>query len=114
MWNGVGIVREKTGLKKAQIQLNDMVSIWDNIFERSAPTPDLIGLRNAIYVGQAISQSALANEESVGAHYRSDAADISETMNNHVFIPNTFVQKNVSPTAKAQCFRPQTYDSDIY
>lgn len=115
MWNGVGIVREKSGLLEAQIQLNDLASIWDYIFEQSAPTPDLIGLRNAIYVGQAISQSALANEESVGAHYRSDASDVLDEMDTHVFIPNTLVQNDAYPIVKAQCFHsPNHYDSDIY
>jgi len=73
MWEGVGIVRNFEGMEKASQQLKDMLSTWDKIYDQSSLTPDLIGLRNAISVGQIINQAAMANKGSVGAHYRSDA-----------------------------------------
>lgn len=117
MWDGVGIVREEVSLMKAKQQLNEMRLVWDNIFEQSSPTPNLVGLRNAIYVGQAINHSALRNEESIGAHYRSDAIDKISTNNkvDHTFIPSAYVQSDEAPAIKAQCFRHvDHYDSDIY
>jgi len=73
MWEYVGIVRNFEGMSKARNELHNMRMIWDDIYNSSFLTPDLIGLRNAIYVGQVINESAIKNKNSVGAHYRSDA-----------------------------------------
>ncbi|HYG98981.1 MAG TPA: L-aspartate oxidase [Terriglobales bacterium] len=67
MWRDVGIVRNAKGLKRAIEQLQEM-----------KPMVDVVGCRrccearNIHETGLLIARSALAREESRGAHYRTD------------------------------------------
>lgn len=102
MWEDVGIVRNYEGLNKASQELSKLRNKWDTIYSQSSLTPDLVGLRNAIHVGQVINQAALRNKKSVGAHYRSDALLTPKKKSNSstTFIPaikstcNTLGNKN--------------------
>jgi len=93
MWEGVGIVRNYEGMTKSSMQLQDMRLMWDDIYQQSFVSPDLVGLRNAIYVGQIITEAALENKKSVGAHYRSD--DVVDPKRKITKISNRFIPKNI-------------------
>jgi L-aspartate oxidase len=68
MWQDVGIIRDKKGLRGALRQLQT----WDRQVKYHAPNRELFELKNMITTAQLITRSALLREGSVGAHYRSD------------------------------------------
>lgn len=63
----VGIIREGKGLAKAVSRLNDIYSHAPGVTSRQ-----YVEERNILEVARLIAHSALAREESRGAHYRSD------------------------------------------
>ncbi|HKU19391.1 MAG TPA: L-aspartate oxidase [Terriglobales bacterium] len=67
MWNGVGVVRSGGGLKHALRRLQDLGAGLG-----AATTRRGCEARNMHLAGLLITRSALAREESRGAHYRTD------------------------------------------
>jgi L-aspartate oxidase len=67
MWQKAGLLRDKDGLESALQDLNDIASVLPN-----AETRPAVELRSLLTVGDLIVRSALAREESRGAHYRND------------------------------------------
>jgi len=67
MWRDAGIVRTGTGLKRAIEQLNSITPRVAHPQNRRAHEA-----RNLQAVGSLVARSALAREESRGAHYRTD------------------------------------------
>ena len=67
MWQYAGVVREKHGLR----QLQDQVATWKSSLRAIATRP-AIETRNLLSVADLITRSALAREESRGAHFRKD------------------------------------------
>jgi L-aspartate oxidase len=67
MWNNVGVVRTGTGLKQA---LKDLEQLGSEL--PAAGSRRQIEARNVHTVAQLITRSAIAREESRGAHYRTD------------------------------------------
>jgi fumarate reductase flavoprotein subunit len=78
MWERVGIIRDAPGMKAAQRELAEIASALDaqalDGAERAFNLTwhDWLNLRNLVAVSQAITASALAREDSRGAHFRSD------------------------------------------
>jgi L-aspartate oxidase len=70
MWNKVGIVREGSGLRKALEELQDFGTKTEYAHSRRAYEAKNINL-----AGLVVARSALAREESRGAHYRLDFPD---------------------------------------
>ncbi len=78
MWQDVGILRDATGLRRALAKLDELdaglaatgVAGDDRAFNLS--WHDWLNLRNLIAVGRVIARSALAREDSRGAHFRED------------------------------------------
>ncbi|MFZ9251441.1 MAG: L-aspartate oxidase [Hylemonella sp.] len=78
MWQDVGILRDAAGLQRALNTLDELdaqlsrtgVSDDDRAFNLS--WHDWLNLRNLISVSRVIATSALAREDSRGAHYRED------------------------------------------
>ncbi len=67
MWQHAGLLRDAQGLREAQRQLDAMAGEISLIADRQG-----IELRNLHGVAELIVASALAREESRGAHYRND------------------------------------------
>jgi L-aspartate oxidase len=67
LWNKVGIIRNGKDLCDALQRLDSLL-----LDPPSAPSRQFYEARNILEVGRIITQSALAREESRGAHYRSD------------------------------------------
>ncbi|MDE2372211.1 MAG: FAD-binding protein [Burkholderiales bacterium] len=77
MWDDVGIVRDADGLRRALARLDELGAELghcgvggDTAFNLA--WHDWMNLRNLIAVGRVIATSALAREDSRGAHYRAD------------------------------------------
>jgi L-aspartate oxidase len=67
LWNNVGIIRNGKDLCDALRRLDSLLLV-----RPAAPSSQFYEARNILEVGRIITQSALAREESRGAHYRSD------------------------------------------
>jgi succinate dehydrogenase/fumarate reductase flavoprotein subunit len=80
MWERAGLVRDAAGLREAERELATMA---DELSRTSVPGSaafnlawhDWLNLTNQVTVSRLIAASALAREESRGAHYRSDRPD---------------------------------------
>lgn len=68
MWKHAGVVRSKEGLQQLQQQIAQWKRSLGEVVGRQA-----IETRNLLTVGELITRSALAREESRGAHFRSDS-----------------------------------------
>ncbi|MEJ5283418.1 MAG: L-aspartate oxidase [Brevinematia bacterium] len=72
MWNYVGAIRSKKRLRRAIIDLNNLKEDIENFYRDAKLSRNIIELRNAVQTGLIVAQQALANRESIGAHYRID------------------------------------------
>jgi fumarate reductase flavoprotein subunit len=78
MWEDVGILRDAAGLQRALVRLDalaqELAACGVDGADRSFHLGwhDWMNLRNLIAVSRVIAQSALAREDSRGAHFRSD------------------------------------------
>jgi len=81
MWNDVGILRDGAGLARARSRLAmldgelDGIGVAETDLRYNLTWHDWLNLKNLILVSQAITASALARENSRGAHYREDFPD---------------------------------------
>lgn len=67
MWQHAGVIRERAGL----LWLQDQIANWTKSLSEVS-TRQQIENRNLLAVGELIARSALAREESRGAHFRTD------------------------------------------
>ncbi len=70
MWNYAGIVRTTKRLVRARADLNYLSHRIENFYRETKLTDRIVGLRNAIEVATLITDAALRNPESLGAHFR--------------------------------------------
>ncbi|MDE2477981.1 MAG: FAD-binding protein, partial [Betaproteobacteria bacterium] len=86
MWDDVGILRDATGLARADARLRELqqrllasgVSAADRSFNLS--WHDWMNLRNLIQVSRAITAAALQRENSRGAHFREDHPEAGDLL----------------------------------
>jgi len=67
LWTKVGVIRNGKHICEGLKRLNSIHLVCE-----PAPSSKFHEARNILEVGRIITQSALAREESRGAHYRSD------------------------------------------
>jgi L-aspartate oxidase len=84
MWQNAGLLRDASGLKQGQ---EDLHRLSDEIPSQS--TRAILELRNLQTIGELIVQSALAREESRGAHFRNDFP----ARNDQKFASHSILQK---------------------
>ena len=67
MWDYVGVVRTPSGLLTAADEMSQLRAHAEEL-HRLCPTLEMMAVRDAAYAGLAVTQAALANTESKGAH----------------------------------------------
>ena len=77
MWDGVGIIREETGLKRAGQELQMLLTKVEELLETESlrdatDLKNLLRLRNLLETSKAVQEQARRNKKSCGGHYRSD------------------------------------------
>ena len=84
MWDDVGIVRDAASLARAAGALDELESRLDATGVNGSSLAfnltwhDWLNLKNLLLVSKAIRASAVAREDSRGAHYRSDFPDVRD------------------------------------
>jgi L-aspartate oxidase len=76
MWHYVGLVRSEYRLQRAARDLRLLWMEVDDFYRKTRLSDGLIGLRNAVQVALTVTQAALRNRVSRGAHYRDDGAQL--------------------------------------
>jgi L-aspartate oxidase len=76
MWHYVGLVRSEYRLKRAVRELRHLWMEVDDFYRKTRLSDGLIGLRNAVQVALVVSQAALRNRVSRGAHFRDDSIQL--------------------------------------
>jgi len=77
MWTGCGVVRDRSGLLEAQARLDELTeqAQQTSVPGAAAANPswqEALDLVNQLTVARVIVRSALARDESRGAHHRAD------------------------------------------
>jgi len=72
MWNYVGIVRTSQRLKRASAMFYELSDEIQRFYRNNQLSDKLIGLRNAVEVGQLVLQASMRNRRSAGCFYRKD------------------------------------------
>jgi L-aspartate oxidase len=72
MWNYVGAVRSGKRLRRATIDLNNLKEDIEDFYRDTKVNRSIVEMRNAVQTGLIVARQALANRESLGAHYRID------------------------------------------
>jgi L-aspartate oxidase len=85
MWEYAGVVRNRAGLEKLQQQIPDWETSAGTGIDRQS-----IETSNLLTVGVLITRSALAREESRGAHFRSDFPRHNDT----AFLKHSIVHRD--------------------
>jgi fumarate reductase flavoprotein subunit len=81
MWDGVGVLRDASGLKKAQTEISALqaelqeTGLGDDNRVFNLSWHDWLNLRSLLDVSSVIAAAALSRENSRGAHYREDFTD---------------------------------------
>jgi fumarate reductase flavoprotein subunit len=84
MWDDVGILRNETGLARAEIALADLgaeiaaAGVPDGERRYNMTWTDRLNLENMVLVSRAILGAAQARTDSRGAHYRTDFPETSD------------------------------------
>ena len=84
MWDDVGIVRDAASLKRAAGALDelearlDATGVEDSNLAFNLTWHDWLNLKNLLLVSRSILASAVAREDSRGAHYRADFPEVRD------------------------------------
>lgn len=73
MWNYVGAIRNEKRLRRAVLDLNNLKEDIEDFYRDAKLSRGMIELRNGVQAGLIVAKQALANRQSIGAHYRLDA-----------------------------------------
>ncbi len=84
MWQDVGVLRDASGLKRAQRRLRELdcqlsrIGVADGDRAFNLTWHDWINLKSLIAVSEVVTQAALLREDSRGAHFREDFPETDE------------------------------------
>ncbi len=70
MWNYLGLKRSKNRLARAGAMFGELTQEIHKFYKHAKLRDDLIGLRNAVEVGEMVLNASVRNKESVGCFYR--------------------------------------------
>jgi fumarate reductase flavoprotein subunit len=86
MWEDVGIIRDIASLRRGRATLEeldrslDSVGVVADTLAYNLTWHDWLNLKNLILVSRAITEAAIAREDSRGAHFRTDFPEASDLM----------------------------------
>jgi L-aspartate oxidase len=83
MWDDVGIIRDRAGLRRAVSRLTILRREAEERLLEKGMNADTIEYRNATLLGALIAKAALARTESRGLQYRSDYPQIDDALFRH-------------------------------
>ena len=72
MWNYLGLKRSKSRLARARAMFGELTEEIHKFYKHAKLRDDLIGLRNAVEVGQMVLNSSVRNKKSIGCFYREE------------------------------------------
>jgi L-aspartate oxidase len=72
MWELVGIVRSDARLAEAEVRLRAVAENANAVWAASAPTPELLEVRNIIQTARLVVRCAIQRQESRGLNYNVD------------------------------------------
>lgn len=72
MWNYLGLKRSKSRLDRARAMFGEMAEEIHKFYKYAKLHDDLIGLRNAVEVGQIVLGASIKNKKSAGCFFRED------------------------------------------
>lgn len=72
MWNYLGLKRSRSRLNRAGAMFGEMAEEIHKFYKNAKLHDDLIGLRNAVEVGQLVLNASVRNKKSVGCFFRED------------------------------------------
>ncbi len=70
MWNYLGLKRSKNRLARARAMFGELTEEIHKFYKHAKLHDDLIGLRNAVEVGEMVLNASVRNKDSVGCFYR--------------------------------------------
>ena len=72
MWNYLGLKRSKNRLARARAMFGELTEEIHKFYKHAKLRDDLIGLRNAVEVGQMVLNASVRNKKSTGCFYREE------------------------------------------
>lgn len=72
MWNYLGLKRSKSRLTRARAMFGEMTDEIHKFYKNAKLHDDLIGLRNAVEVGELVLNASVRNKKSAGCFFRED------------------------------------------
>ena len=72
MWNYLGLKRSKSRLARARAMFGELTEEIHKFYKHAKLRDDLIGLRNAVEVGQMVLNASVRNKKSTGCFYREE------------------------------------------
>lgn len=70
MWNYVGLTRSRHRLARAEAMFSELTDEINRFYKDASLVDSLIGLRNAVEVGQVVLLASRRNTQSIGCFYR--------------------------------------------
>lgn len=70
MWNYVGLTRSRQRLARAEAMFRELTDEINRFYKDAALVDGLIGLRNAVEIGQVVALDSRRNTQSIGCFYR--------------------------------------------
>jgi L-aspartate oxidase len=70
MWNYVGLTRSRHRLERAEAMFSELTDEINRFYKDASLVDSLIGLRNAVEIGQQILIASRRNKDSIGCFYR--------------------------------------------
>lgn len=70
MWNYVGLTRSRHRLARAEAMFRELTDEINRFYKDASLVDSLIGLRNAVEIGQVVALASRRNTQSIGCFYR--------------------------------------------
>ena len=86
MWDDVGIVRDKVGLKRAEKEVKRLMKISDSIKADKNSLTSVLETQEMLKLALVVIKSALVRTESRGAHFRNDYSSTKKKWERNIVV----------------------------